>query len=540
MKLFYSCLFFVIVILVVSCAVQVAPEGGLKDSEPPHLVSSKPPNYSTSFPGKEIELNFDEYVSLNEISSQLIVSPLLKYSPETRIRKKSILIKIRDTLLENTTYTMNFGQGIMDNNEGNKLDNFQFVFSTGSVIDSLDITGKIIKAIDLKTEKGILAMLYNKSDDSLPYLERPVYFSRTNDSGQFRISNISPGDYKLVGLKEADGNYLYTPGEEMIGFNDNPVSANSENVNLKVFNEVTSVRLLRAYSEFPGKVVLVFNTSAVTLQWKWLTDTTKLKIFAQNYSKESDTISIWYKNITSDSLSFYFNHKSSNDTVTLRLFKKTDEVKGRKGPAMEISNGENQTTVQDLYLPYHLQCNRPIEKAEFDKIIFLEDSLPVKLQYVFTDSLKMNINVNHKWKPKGRYSFFIPSGTFTDIYGNKNDTVKIEFITHGENDYGSITIKFQKTDSVPYVVQLIDDKSSVYREFKTTTDTVIELTNLDPRVYNVKFIQDINGNGKWDTGNYLKKIQPENIDFYPEPITVRANWDVEVFIKAPLMKKLVD
>ena len=528
----YFCL---VIFSLESCAIQVPPDGGKKDVEAPHLISSAPANYSTLFNGHDIRLNFNEFISLNDIGSQLIVSPLLKYPPETKIRKKTLLIHIQDTLLENTTYTINFGQGITDYNEGNKLENFQYVFSTGPIIDSLDIRGKIETAFDHKTGKGVLALLYHRNTDSLPYLERPLYFSRTNDSGQFRISNISPGSYKLIGLKETDGNYLYSQGEELIGFPDSQIEANTENVNLKIFREIPPLRFLRAYSEFPGKAVIVFNAPSDTIKWKWLTDTTKLNIYSLNFSNEHDTINIWYKNILADSLSFRFDHISLKDTITIRLFKQTEESKGRRRVAMSIIPGNLQTTLQHLYLPYYLQSNRPIALADFDKIIFLEDSLREKPQFEFTDSLHMKFNLKYKWKSKSKYSLFIPPRTFTDIFGTENDTVQLSFTAHGEADYGSVKINFQKMDVIPYILQLIDDAGVViYREFKCSHDTTVELFYLDPRVYRVKLIRDRNGNGKWDTGNYLNHIQPEEIEFYPEGITVRANWDVEVHIKVPL------
>src|SRR5436190_1465351 len=184
--------FSLLIIFLSSCAIQVPPEGGNKDTEPPHVLSSTPPANTTNFTGRDIRLNFDEYITLNEINSQLIVSPLLKHPVETKVRKRSVLVHFDDTLLANSIYTLNFGQGIVDYNEGNKLENYQYVFSTGPVIDSLSISGKIKTAFDNKTSKGMLVMLYKEISDSLAYLERPLCFSRTNDSGQYQIRNIAP------------------------------------------------------------------------------------------------------------------------------------------------------------------------------------------------------------------------------------------------------------------------------------------------------------------------------------------------------------
>jgi hypothetical protein len=517
-----------------SCAIQVPPQGGERDVQPPEVLSCEPPNYSTGFNGKEIQINFDEYVSLNDINSQLIVSPLINNTPETQIRKKTLTIRLTDTLMENTTYTLNFGDGIVDYNEGNKLPDFQFVFSTGTILDTLRVSGNAKYAFDGKSEKGLLVMLYRSMDDSLPYLERPVYFSKTNDSGQFIINNISPGSYRIIGLKDKDGNYLYTHGEESIGFTDKLIDAGETNIGLEFFTEVPRLRFLKAYSEFPGKAALVFNGNAGNVSWNWITDTAKLQIHAITYSKEKDSVFIWYKNTYSDSLSFNFTDSLVRDSVSIRLFKKTEENKGRQKHEMTIAPGINQTSSQHLHLPHRLKCNHPIGAFDFRGVIFTEDSVPVKPVITFSDSLKTEIEINHAWKYRSRYDLFIPPGTFTDIYGKTNDSMDFQFFTRSETDYGSLMVKSISDGTTPVWIQLISSPgNSVVREFNTENGKSIDLSFLDPGVYRIKLIWDKNGNGKWDTGNYLEKVQPEKTEFYPESITVRANWDVEIILNIP-------
>lgn len=529
MRIFHTAAFLFLIILANSCAIQVAPEGGLKDEVPPKLISSEPPNYSTNFSTKEIQLFFDEYVTLNDISSQLIVSPPLSSTPEIRVRKKSIVITINDTLLENTTYTMNFGQGIVDNNEGNKLDGFQFVFSTGSIIDSLSVSGKISNAFNLKTEKGIVVSLYKEGIDSLPYLKRPDYFARTNDSGSYMISNVAPHNYKIVALKETDANYLYLQGEEQIGFVDSLVPANSVNVDLQLFREEPARKLIKAYSEFPGKAVFVFNTTADS-NWKWITDSASLKFHSVSFSEKNDSMTIWYKNLVSDSLRLLFDKNVSNDTMTIRLFKKQEDAPGKRKTTFTLFTSEKQTAVQHLHLPYFLKANRPIEKADFTKIVFMEDSVIISPKYFFTDSLNTQLSIEHNWKSKGNYSIFIPPGAFTDIFGIANDSINYAFSSRGETDYGSVKIKLKKEIQNSIVVQLTDEAGNVYRDMIVNQDTTFEFINLDPGTYKIKIIYDSNNNGKWDTGNYLKHIQPEKISFFTDAVTIRANWDVDVLV----------
>jgi uncharacterized protein (DUF2141 family) len=519
-----------------SCAIQQDPEGGPKDELPPKILKTFPENKTTNFEGKDIRIDFNEIVSITELSEQLIVSPLLKHQPEIKSRKKSLFIHINDTLMPNTTYTLNFGSGIADNNEGNKLENYQMVFSTGDVLDSLTLSGHVIRSFDLTTEKGMLVSLYRAYTDSTPYLDKPLYFSKTNENGTFNITNIAPGKYHVVAIDDKDANYLFTP-EEMIGFADSEVSAADTGITLSLFTETSGFRFLKGFSEFPGKASLVFSGRADSVKWTWLTDTAKLNLYTQTFSAEHDTITIWYKNTAADSMSLAFDGPSIRDTVILRLFKKAESGKaGRKGTAeFEISPAKNQTTIQHLHLPYYFQANRPVANYDFSHIVFLEDSQAVTPKFTFNDSLHTSFDLNYKWKEKKAYTIFIPPGTFTDIYGVKNDTVKILITSHSESDYGSVTVKAVLMKPGSYVVQLTGiDGHKIIREKSISANATIEMPNLDPAEYRIKIIHDRNSNGKWDTGNLLQKIQPEKVEFYKEPVVVRANWDVELEMNIPL------
>lgn len=530
-------LFFFVPFLLQACAIQVPPGGGEKDVLPPKLLSSEPENFSTLFKGNDIRLDFDEYIALNELSTQLIVSPLLKYPPEVQVRKKSLLIHIKDTLIENTTYTMNFGKSIMDNNEGNKLENFQFVFSTGTIIDSLFIKGKIVRAFNLDTEKGILAMLYKDNSDSVPFLERPIYFSRTNEAGEFVIQNISPDKYKIVALKDGDGNYLYTPEIEMIGYSDTLIPSNSENVNFAFFKETIKPRLLKAYSEFSGKIVFAFNSSADLIRYDWISDTSRLNIYSINYSPKRDTMNLWYTNLTADSLGVVFHTDTVSDTLTLRLFKGMTESRGKKSHELTFTPGSNQSVRQHLYQPFYLQSNHPLTSVDFTELIMKEDTVRIVPEMKFSDSLRTLISIHHAWKSKTSYSLVVPKSVCKDIFGLSNDTLQISFSTYSETDYGSIKFNYSMNDPQQCIIQLVDvPGDNVFSEVKAANDTTVEFNFLNPGTYRIKFIQDRNKNGLWDTGNYLKQLQPESVDFYPENITVRSNWDVELSFK-PVFKE---
>lgn len=197
-------------------------------------------------------------------------------------------------------------------------------------------------------------------------------------------------------------------------------------------------------------------------------------------------------------------------------------------------NNASQSALQHLHLPHFLEINHPVAAYDFNKIIFLEDSLPVKAKYYFTDSLRMNLSIEYKWKDKSQYSLFIPPAAFTDIFDLKNDTFQLDFASHEERDYGSVKINYHQPAGDSYILQLTDESGTiVYRESYLSSDSTINFSNIDPGRYKIKLINDNNRNRKWDTGNYLKHIQPEEISFYPEGILVRANWDVDISVKVP-------
>ncbi len=518
---------YLVVILFTSCAIQVAPQGGEKDVLPPKILKTIPENFSINVKPTDIVLSFDEFIVLNDVNTQLVVSPLLKYAPETKIRKKSVTIHFLDTLEENTTYTLNFGNAIADNNEGNVLENYQFVFSTGSVVDSLKIEGKIEYAFDHKIDKALLALIYKETDDSLPFIKRPMYFAKTNTEGEFSINNIAPGNYKLIALEDKDGNYLYTSGEENVGFSDSLISAGSEKVFIRLFKESQALRLSKSISVSPGKVFLVFSAAADTLKINWLSDLKKLDIYSQQFSEQKDTLTILYKNTEMDSLSFYYFDGKRMDTVDVRLFKKGKQVLQRGKFELELS-ATDPTSVHHFYQPYRISSNHPLVNLDTAGIILKKDSTEQNDYRInFSDSLKTSFEITSKWDEKSNYELFLPPSTVEDIYGLKNDTVKLQWTIRPEVYYGTMFLKMNSFKG-SIVVQLLDEKDFLIRQSIVSGDTTIKYLNLDPMVYRIKIIYDDNSNKIWDTGNLLKHIQPERTEYYPEKITIRANWDVDV------------
>lgn len=523
-------IFLLIVSYCASCAIQVPPSGGEQDKLPPAPTKAVPENFSTGFTGHQIAITFDEYIQLRELQSQLIISPPLSAFPEVKVRKKTLYVNFEDTLRENTTYTFNFGNAIADNNEGNPIGNFQYVFSTGSSIDSSQITGKVSGAFDLKPQKDLLVMLYEEERDSVPFLQRPYYFSKTDETGSFKISNIAEGKYKLVALKDLNGDYLYNPPDESIAFPSTSVRSDGGPVALKLFSEKPSFRLLRAYSELPGKAVIAFSGAADTLGFSWLSDTAKLKLYSQTYTERKDTLVIWYENTAADTLQLLFGFPDQKDTVIIRLLKKDSKGSSRIRYKLNVAPKASSGVYQDLNRPFDLIFSHPLREADIGSVIFTEDSLPVSSdKFIFMDSLKTILRYTGKWRPDTRYRLFIPSDRFRDIFGLGNDSVNFEFRTRQELDYATLSVKISSESSrYPAIVQLVSEEDAVMDEMRIDADTVLVFSYLCPGTRRIKYIFDGNNNRRWDTGNYLLQVQPEEVMYYPEKIIMRSNWDVDI------------
>jgi hypothetical protein len=530
---------FLVPLFLFSCATQEAPQGGDRDTIPPKLVRAVPDTFSTNFNSKGIAITFDEYFSVNNLSEQLVVSPPLTSTPEVKIKNKTMLIQVSDTLKPNTTYTFNFGNSIVDVNESNTLENFQYVFATGAVVDTEMVFGKVVNAQTLEPEKNVRVMLYNSDTDSLPYLEKPLYFGKTGEDGTFVIRNIARAQYKLFALKETNNNYLFDSRDESISFSDSMILSSTDSLTLELFTETLPQRILRSYPEEPGKVVLIFQQKVDTLKYKLMS--TDPGIFAHEYSSSRDTVFLWYKNVNTDSLSLKITSPvlSSGDTVQMQLlpWKKMQETKSEKSEReFKLMMATNLSQTFDLNDSIRLSFSHPISTMDKKKIIFYEDSA-TQVSFVtnFCDSLQRKMFITAQWKENKNYRLEILPATFTDTFGLKNDTLKIDFHTRQVKDYGSLKINLKiSNNKFPLILQLMDEKENVFRQSIISNDTVVTCEYLLPMTYRMKIIVDENKNGKWDTGNYLKHIQPEKVLYNPSTINVRANWDIETdWIIAP-------
>ena len=538
-----------------ACANMVTPSGGAKDVLPPVPLKAFPPSYSIDFKGKSIKIDFNEYVKITDAASQLVVSPFMKITPELKLRGKSVIVDFTDTLKPNTTYTVSFGNAISDITENNILSNYKYIFSTGNVIDSLMLKGSVKNAFTLKPESGLLVMLYEHTEDSVPCKETPLYITKTNESGNFSMANIRNGKYKIFALRDMNSNYLFDQPNEKIAFVDSLVfpelvdTAKIDTVkkdsiiknrtllygiDLYLFEEIASTqRLLKAFAAQYGKLVFTFRKPVQNVSFKLLSENITEPWNLQEINITKDTVILWMKNPDTDSLTLQISDNNVIlDTAEITPLKKdASKNKGNRGnnyKNIQLKINASGRSAFDFYKSLTIESSTPLALADFNKIILKENKDTIKTTFLFTDSLKRFMRMDYKWKEGTAYSIFIPPCTFKDIFGLPNDTTKIDFKTSALKDYGNIKMKLKSNALNKLVIQLVTENDVILQEKYSTANEIVKFDYVLPGNYKIKAICDANGNKKWDTGDYFKKILPEKIYYYPSAIQIRSNWDMDM------------
>lgn len=521
-------LFFAIAALL-QCARRGNPTGGPKDEDPPVLLRAEPENMTTNFDAQEIRLYFDEYVKLEDVQEQLIVSPPLKYLPEISPQggaDKVVEIKLKDTLRENTTYTLNFGQSITDHNEGNPNSFLTYVFSTGDYIDSLTVLGVVKDAFNRKADEFISVMLYELDTaytDSTIYKRPPNYITNTLDSAViFTLRNLKEGKYALFGLKDEGKNNLFDQNVDKIAFIQDTVTLPTDSTYLlTLFKEIPNYSSSVPSYAARNKIIFGYYGDGKDVRIDLLSDlpdTVRTKILKE---KDKDTLNFWFTPFEMDSLIFTVTHENLKviDTFT---------VKSRKVGIDSLTLSPNQRGSLGFNEPFYIDATTPLVAIDTLQMSMLKkDSIPV----LFTaelDTMENKVDLDFEVEPNEVYSLSMLPGAIMDFFGQTNDTLTYNLSTKSLADYGNLRFTIT-TDSLAYplIVQLTDEKGKTKREIHAAKPRIFEFNALEPSKYLVRIIFDTNGNQKWDTGNYLQRIQPEKVTYYPDVIEVRANWELE-------------
>lgn len=508
-----------------SCAKRGTPDGGPLDEEPPQYVRARPENFTTNFDSREIRIFFNEYIKLTDPQRQIIISPPMDPRPEITplgTASRSVRIRINDTLQPQTTYTINFGNSIADNNEGNPLSFFTYAFSTGPYIDSLSLRGRVNDALMGVPDPFITIALYEVDStyhDSLVYTQVPRYVTSTLDSTTFQLNNLKQGTYQLVGIRDVNNNYTFEPETDKIAFADEHITIpTDEEYDLALFRE-----LLEGSFEKPAQKAqqhLIFG-------YRGLVVADSIEIHPQNVPDDfeamvtkdpvTDTLHYWYKpNLERDTLGFIVETPHRTDTLVARLREmKPDSLQFTFDPQSSIG----------FHQDVRMRPNIPLVAVN-DSLVRILDKDTVQVPFTGTyDDWNNEYVVSFKKSENQNYRFTALPGAFRDFFGKENDTIRAQFRTAAYAELGNVIVNLQGVNEFPVILQLTTEKGEVIAEQYSTGSPSLSFNNIKPGKYRLRLIYDLNENRQWDTGSFVGRRQPERVVYYPETVDVRANWD---------------
>ncbi len=582
-------------LLLVSCAKMGQPDGGWYDETPPKVIGANPADGGVNVKSKKVSIFFDEFIKLDNPSEKVVVSPPQMETPEIKSAGKKITVSLVDSLKPNTTYTIDFSDAISDNNENNPMGNFTYSFSTGEVIDTMEVSGYVLESENLEPIKGILVGLYSDQADSAFKSKPMLRVSRTDSRGRFVIKGIAPGSYRIYALQDMDGNYMYNQKSEKLAFNHDIIVPSSkpdvrqdttwvDSLHIKSIDQVNYTHFL------PDNIVLRAFTAPLTDRFFLKSERKEANNFSLFFSygdsilptlrglnfdekdafiieptEKKDTITYWLRDtalVNQDTLQVEMAYRMTDSTGvlvdkvdTLELLSKQPYAKRLKQLNKELEDwtkkqeklkkkGEPYDSIMPAK-PLQVQVGvssqldpdknvrftfpTPLAKADTAGIHLYakHDTLWYRAPFEFRPIPNKNreYELMGEWRPDIEYSLEVDSAAFQDIYGLVSNPIKQGFKVSSLDEYGTLLVNITSLNDQPLLVQLLNGQDQVIKEVKAVNG-VAEFYYLKPEKYYMRLIVDRNGNGKWDTGDYDKDQQAEEVYYYPTFIECKAKWDI--------------
>ncbi len=517
-------------ILMVSCARVGSPVGGEKDSIPPQIIGSNIDSPRVNVPRdiRELRIDFDEYITLKDINKQLIISPPLKQITKilpSGMGNKYLLIKWSDTLQANTTYNFNFGNAIVDNNEGNALGYYNFAFSTGEKIDSLFISGELKSLInekDKKPEEGSLVVGLYQQKDSMDYRQKPYYITKADPDGYFELNYLAPGNYRLLAFEDSNTNSVYDIGKEKVGFLKDQITLDQSisGLNINLFPSKKTMKYLEM-KEVPGGILMTFEGNPDEVKVVSLNE--KLKDYKVTHSPKSDSTMIWFnataQNVgitTNENLKFSYDNGVKKDSVSLfyRYNSKNE---------MTISNtkGNSLAPQQDFVVT----SNYFVDKIQPEKWTLVSDSIQQEFTAAISEKNPFEIYIKSDFKDGKKYSLTIPKETVSSFFEKNKVSKRFDFEADKTENYGELTITLENAPKQKFWLQLLSESGTVAYS-KYGLENQINFKSLKPSQYNLRILVDENENGIWDSADFAANVFAEPVFIFDKKIEVRPLWEI--------------
>ncbi|PZX18600.1 Ig-like domain-containing protein [Breznakibacter xylanolyticus] len=574
----------------VRCANPGTPTGGAKDEQPPRVRKSVPLDGALNFTGKEVSIEFDELIQLKDVNQKLVVSPPMNKVPTVVARGSELLVTFEEDLQENTTYTLDFADAISDNNEGNVLPNFRFSFSTGDVVDSLSVSGHLFDAENLAPTAGSLVFLHSNLSDTAFQTLVPVRLAKTDEKGYFSIRNVRPGSYRVYAITDANANYRFDQPGERIAWYDSlvvpafeyrtvadtikapkPSEGSSvdtlvadsvvyrqelayipDSLKLFMFSDPVRQQYIKSSDrKEKGRLNLVFGARVEGLKMEPLLDSVDDEWFIPEFSQGRDSLSVWLRDtmlIANDSLPLAVSYATvdslmqpifKTDTLTFYYFaddtpkkeskKKKDDQEMDEVPSLGIKDLKSSLDIFSR-LSFYLDAAPVYFNEQGLRLSKMVDSTLVDQSFnVIRDSLNVRrFSVDRVWESGAAYELVVDSATFRDVYGRVNKPLKFKTTINKEDSYATLYLTVENPGE-KWLVQILNaGNESVDRQARVPANGKIAFRLLKPAEYLLRIVVDVNDNGRWDSGDYLLRRQPEVLMYYPEKIAARANWDHNV------------
>lgn len=580
--LLYPLLGVILTLLVTACANVGNPSGGPRDEEPPRLIRATPPNGSLDVSKPQMTLQFNELVNVKDAFSTVVLSPSGK-PPRITSQGKRVIIKF-DSLAPNTTYTVDFADAIEDNNEGNKLQNFAYTFSTGPTLDTLRIAGRVLGARDMEPQVGMLVGVYADTADSAFMTLPMLRVAKTDDRGRFIVRGLAPGKYRVFALNDRDADFRYSSDEEDLAFYDSIVVPTTERVEafdtvyntltgavdtvtsrvrtrylpndvlLRTFNSGKRPQFVSRYERIDStRLFLKLNMPEKRLPSFTFLDLPDMPAPVLESPLTNDSITMWLSPEMSrrDSLSLvvgYTRLERGKEPLavldTLKFIKKK-LPKPKKGKKSKVSRADSLARISfdfkplvagqlEVYDKFGIEMPVPLARLDTTAIHLsvYRDSVWTPLSkgvgIARPDSLSPRLlNLDYNWDYATKYKLEVDTLAATDIYGRTSRPLSTEFTTRGAGDYCTLALVISGLEpDVPAFVELLNTSD------KPVRTAVVERNRaffpfLQPGKYYARVIEDLNGNGEYDTGDYESLRQPELAYYYPKVLNIKKNWDKE-------------
>lgn len=548
-----------IIFLLWGCANRIAPTGGPKDEDPPVLIRSNPEDSQRNFKSLEMELEFNEFINLKSLKEQLIITPRIDSEYDFKFKKKTVYLNFEEPFADSTTYTLNFREGIVDITENTPAQNLQIAFSTGNLLDTLEIYGTVVDMFTFQPMKDVTVGLYTIEDTLDIFTGPPYYFAKTDEAGHYHFRNIKDGSYRLYAFQDGNKNLTCQSASEAYAFLREPIALDTtliaDTLRMEYMNidtlEMTRVRNSGRYFN------LIANKYITEANLKASNDST----LYYHFNDDHDGLVIYNTFDISDSLEVYVTLKDSLKQVALDTFFLKFPESSRRPNEYKVLLDELKASKENKVITGEISYTKPLAKINLDSIHIYYDSLTqyslaqsftyeidslnnklsfrTMLPQIVLDSLNApreapSTDISAKKNARApQYQFKFSLGTFYSVEKDTSETINRDLKFTDVSKTGIITGKIN-TSKTLYTIQLLDQSYKVVQE--TKPGTKYSFKEIKPGEYYIRILIDENENGVWDHSDIRVNRMAEPIIMYKDEsgnnkTAVRANWEITLDLK---------